>query len=57
MDTFADNKFKVPQKLKLVEGSSEIPEKEQNATYPHFLPFQQCFQKPAFSGLLKVGIM
>ena len=29
----------------------------ENAGYQHFLLFPQCFQKPSFSGLLKVGIV
>ena len=31
--------------------------KGENAGYQHFLLIPKCFQKPPFSGLLKVGIV
>ena len=53
---FADNKRNVTQKLKFVMGRVEnIVGKRENAGYQHFL-FPQCFQKPSYTGLLKVGI-
>ena len=33
-----------------------IVEKGENAGYQHFLLFPQCFQKPSFPEVLKVGI-
>ena len=46
METEADEKVNVAQKLKFVYGSLEnIMVKGENAGYQHFLLFPQCFQK------------
>ena len=46
------------KKSKFVLGRVEnIVGKGENAGYQHFLLFQQRFEKPAFPGLLKVGIV
>ena len=39
------------------EKIENIVEKGENAGPQHFLLFQQCFQKPSLSGLIKVWIM
>ena len=52
LKAFADNKSSVTQNLKFVLGREEnIVGKGENAGHQYFLPFQQCFQKPSFSGL------
>ena len=54
----ADDKINVTQNLKFVLGKVEnILGKGENAGQKHFLLFPKCFQKPPFSGLLKVGIV
>ena len=46
------------QKLIFVlERVENIVGKGENAGNQHFLLFPQCFQKPSFSGSLKVGIV
>ena len=55
---FADNKINSNEKLKLVLGRIEnIFGKGDIAGYQHFHLFPKCFQKPPFSGSLKVGIV
>ena len=55
---FADDIKNVTETLKLVLGRVEnIVGKEENAGYQHFLLFPQCFQKPSYTVLLKVGIV
>ena len=55
---FADNKISLNKKSKLVLGRVEnIVGKAENASYQHFLLFQQCFQKSSLSELLKVMIV
>ena len=50
------NVTKKKKKLKFLLGTVEnILRKGENAGYQHFLLFSKCFQKPPFSGLLKVG--
>ena len=56
LNAFANDKSNVTQNLKFVLGRVEnIVGKGENAGYQHFLLFLQCFQKPSFSGSLKVG--
>ena len=58
LKTFADEKINVTQYLNFVFGRVENNVgKGENAGYQHFLLFSQCFQKPSFSGSLKVGIV
>ena len=59
MKACADDKINLNEKSKLVFRKVEkIVGKGENAGYQHFLPnFPQCFQKPSYSGLLKVGIV
>ena len=48
-------KKNVTEKLKFVFGSVEnIVRKEENAGYQHFPLFPPCFQKPSYTGSLKV---
>ena len=47
------NKCKL--KAEFLLGLVENWGKGENAVYPHFLRFPQCFQKASFAGLLKVG--
>ena len=55
---FADENINVTQILKFVLGWVEkVVGKGENDGYQHFLLFPQCFQKPSFSGLLKVRIV
>ena len=55
---FADDKINVTEKLKFNLGRVEnILGKGENAGYQHFLLSPKCFQKPPFSGSLKVGIV
>ena len=52
---FADDKRKMTQKLKFVlERVKYIVGKGENAGYQDFLLFPQCFQKPFYTGSLKV---
>ena len=52
---FADNKSNATQNLKFVLGRVQnIVGKEENAGCQHFLLFLLCFQKPSFSGSLKL---
>ena len=54
----ADDKINVTEKLKfLLESIENIAGKGENAGNQHFLLFPQCFQKPFFTGSLKVGIV
>ena len=54
----ADDKINVAETMiSLSERVENIVEKGENAGYQHFLLFPQCFQKPSFSGSLKVGIV
>ena len=54
----ADNKINVTQNLSFVLGKVEnILGKGENAGYQHFLLFPKCFEKPPFSGSLKVAIV
>ena len=56
LKAFAGNKINVNQKLKFDIGRLENNMgKGEHASYQHFLLFQQCFQKAASSGSLKVG--
>ena len=58
LQAFADNKINVTEKLQFVLGKVEnIVGKGENAGYQHSLPFPQCFEKAAFSGSLKFGIV
>ena len=58
LKAFAHNNINVTQKLKIVLGQLEdTVGKGQNAGYHHFFLFPQCFQKPSFSGSLKVLIV
>ena len=58
LKAFADDKIYVTQKLKFVLGQVEnIVGKGENAGYQHFLLFPRCFQKPCWSGALKIGIV
>ena len=41
----------------LVNGEENTVGKGENACNHHFLLFPKCFQKPPFSGSLKVGIV
>ena len=41
----------------VLDRVENIVGKEENAGYQHFLLFPQCFQKPFFSGSVKVGIV
>ena len=52
LEAFADDKINVNQKSKFALG------RDKNIVgYQHFLLFPDCFQKPTFSGSLKVGIV
>ena len=54
----ADNKIVVYQIIKFFLNCLEnIFGKGENAGYQHFLFFPECFLKPSFKGLLKVGIV
>ena len=54
----ADDKIIVTQRLKFDLGQAEnIVGKGENAGYPYFLLFPQCFQKLSFPEVLKVGIV
>ena len=58
LKAFADDKIDVTEKFEFVVGRIEnIFGKGENAGYQHFLLFPQCFQKPLFTGLLKVVIV
>ena len=53
MKAFAGDKSNVCQNMKFVFHSVEnMLEKKENASYQHFLCFQQCFQKALSSGLI-----
>ena len=55
LKVFADDKINVNEKFKSGLGGVEnMVVKGENAGYQHFLLFPQCFQKPSFSGYLKV---
>ena len=54
----ADDKINVTEKLKFALGRVEnIVRNGENAGYQHFFLFLQCFQRPLFSRLLKIGIV
>ena len=58
LETFADGKKKVTEKLKIVWGRVEnIVGKQENAGYQHFLLFPQCFQKASYTGSLNVRLV
>ena len=42
--------------ISLSDRIENIVGKGENAGYQHFLLFLQCFQKPSFLGLLKIGL-
>ena len=48
---FAKMIISLSYRVENIEGKGE------NAGYQHFLLFPKCFQKPSFSGSLKVGIV
>ena len=55
---FADNKYNVAKiMISVLDRVENSVRKGENAGYQHFLLFPQCFQKPSFSRLLKVGIV
>ena len=54
MRGFADDKFNVTEKLKLVEGRVENVEKRENAVNQHVLLLPQCFPQASFQGDLKL---
>ena len=58
LKAFADDKINVAEMMNsLSDKSEDIVEKGENAGFQHFLHFPRCFQKPSFSGTLKVGYM
>ena len=58
LKAFADDKLNISErKISLCERVENTVGKEENAGYQHFLLFPQCFPKPSFLGLLKVGIV
>ena len=58
LKAIADDKINEIKKLKFAfERVENTGGKRENTAYLHFLLFAQCFQKPSFSGLLKVGIV
>ena len=58
LKAFADDKIYVTDKMISPSDKVEnIVRKGEKAGYQHFLLFLQCFQKPSFSGLLKVRIV
>ena len=61
LKAFADDIVNVAgMMISLSDSVENIVGKGENAGYQHFLLFPQCFQmfqKPSFSGTLKVGIM
>ena len=58
LKAFADNKINVVQNLKFVSGRIEtIVGKGENAGYPHFLLFPQCFLEASFSRSIRVEIV
>ena len=58
LKAFAVEKVNVTWKQKFILGLVEIiVGKGENGGYQHFLIFPQCFQKPAFSWSLKVGVV
>ena len=44
-------------KIEICFGTENIVGKGENASYQHFLLYQQCFQKTSYSGLLNVVIV
>ena len=58
LKAFADDSINVNKKFQFIlERIENIVGKGENAGYQHFLLYPQCFQKAAFSGSLKVGIV
>ena len=58
LKAFAGDKINVAEVvIPLSDRVENIVGKGENAGYQHFLLFPQCFQKPFFLGLLKVGIV
>ena len=54
LKALADNKINLNEKLKLFYGWLEsIVGIGENAGFQHILLFPQCFQKPAFQGVVK----
>ena len=55
---FADDKINVVQMMiSVFDRVENIVGKGANTVHKHFLLLPQCFQKPSFLGLLKVGIL
>ena len=58
LKAFADDKSNVTQNTKVVLHRIEnIVEKEENASYQHFLLFRRCFQKAFSTSASKVIIV
>ena len=58
LKAFADDKIQLTKIMIFVFDRIEnIVGKGENAGYPHFLLFPQCFQKARYSGLLNVGFV
>ena len=43
--------------ISVFDRAESIVGKGENTANKHFLLFRQCFQKPTFSGLLKVEVL
>ena len=54
LKAFADDKIIVAELMISFSDRKNIVGKGENAGHQHFLHFLQCFQKPSFSGSLKV---
>ena len=52
-----DNSNATKLMISLSDREENNVRKGENASYQHFLLFLHCFQKPSFSGSLKVGIV
>ena len=53
-----ENKLDITKvKISVFDQVENMVGKGENADYQHFLLFPQCFQKAAFSGSLKLGIV
>ena len=58
LKAFAGNKINVAKMtISLSDRVENIVGNGENAGFQHFLLLPLCFQKPSFSGLLKVGIV
>ena len=54
----ADDEINISEKIEICFRRVEnIVGKGENAGYPHFLHFLQCFQKDSYTGVLKVVIV